>query len=189
MKTLNEIRLAGELYDAYVPELIKERNLIKDKIFEFNKLNPNNLPEREKLVREMVATTGKNFLIESPFYLEYGYNVHLGENFFSNFNCVILDEAPVHFGDDVLLAPNVSIYTVNHPLNAERRRAGLEYARPVTIGNNVWIGGNTVILPGVTIGDNTVIGAGSVVTKSIPANVLAAGNPCRVIREITDKEI
>lgn len=188
MRTLTEKRLSGELYDAYVPELVQERDWAKDQMFEFNRLIPSKLEERRRIIRTVVGSVGEKFLIESPFYIEYGYNIHLGENFFSNFNCVILDEAPVHFGSDVLLAPNVSIYTVNHPSNAENRRAGLEYARPVTIGNNVWIGGNSVILPGVVIGDNTIIGAGSVVTKSIPANVLAAGNPCRVIKSINGND-
>jgi acetyltransferase-like isoleucine patch superfamily enzyme len=189
MKTVTEKRQSGELYDAYVPELVAERNKVKELMHIHNNLSTLNLQEREKIIRGVLGTTGNKFLIEQPFFVEYGYNIHLGENFFSNFNCVILDEAEVRFGNDVLLAPNVSIYTVNHPLNAGRRRAGLEYGRPVTIGNNVWVGGNTVILPGVTIGDNTVIGAGSVVTKSIPANVLAAGNPCKVLRPINEDDI
>ena len=189
MKSTKEKMQSGELYDAYVPELVEERNRVKELMHIHNSLSTLNLEEREKIIRDVLGTTGKKFLIEQPFFVEYGYNIHLGENFFSNFNCVILDEAPVHFGNDVLLAPNVSIYTVNHPLNGERRRAGLEYCRPVTIGNNVWIGGNCVILPGVTIGDNTVIGAGSVVTRSIPANVVAAGNPCQVLRPINEEDI
>ncbi|MET0392115.1 MAG: sugar O-acetyltransferase [Chitinophagaceae bacterium] len=189
MKTEKEKMASGELYDAYVPELVKERDWAKEKMYQYNNLSPLLSEERQNLIRQVVGTTGNKFLIESPFYVEYGYNIHLGENFFSNFNCIILDEAPVRFGNDVLLAPNVSIYTVNHALHPGRRRAALEYARPVTIGNNVWIGGNSVILPGVTIGDNTVIGAGSVVTKNIPANVVAAGNPCKVLRAITDDDI
>ena len=189
MKTEKEKMASRELYDAYVTELVEERAWAKDKMFELNNLAPSKLEERNEIIREVLGTTGQKFLIESPFFVEYGYNIHLGENFFSNFNCVILDEAPVRFGNDVLLAPNVSIYTVNHAFNAERRRAGLEYCRPVTIGNNVWIGGNSVILPGVTIGDNTVIGAGSVVTKNIPANVVAAGNPCKVLRAINEGDI
>lgn len=189
MKTDKEKMLSGELYDAYVPELVAERNVVKERMHIHNRLLPSQLEEREVLIKETLGSTGNKFLIEQPFFCEYGYNIHLGENFFSNFNCVILDEAPVRFGDDVLLAPNVSIYTVNHAANAERRKAALEYAKPVTIGNNVWIGGNSVILPGVTIGDNTIIGAGSVVTRNIPANVIAAGNPCKVIRPITEDDI
>lgn len=189
MKTEKEKMLTGELYDAYVPELIAERDHAKEQMYLYNKLAPSAFEERKVILQEVLGSIGNKFTIEQPFYCEFGYNIHLGENFFSNFNCVILDEAPVRFGKDVLLAPNVSIYTVNHALNADRRRAALEYARPVTIGNNVWIGGNSVILPGVTIGDDTVIGAGSVVTKNIPAGVVAAGNPCKVIRVITDKDI
>lgn len=189
MKTEKEKMASGELYDAYVPELVAERNVVKEKMHYYNSLAPSRLAEKEGIIREVFGSIGQKFLIEQPFFCEYGYNIHVGENFFSNFNCVILDEAPVHIGNDVLLAPNVSIYTVNHAINPGRRKAALEYCRPVTIGNNVWIGGNTVIVPGVTIGDNTVIGAGSVVTKSIPANVVAAGNPCKVIRAITDDDI
>jgi len=189
MKTIKEKMLSGELYDAYVPELVAERKKVQELMHKHNSLLPGMMEEREKIIKEVLGTVRSKFLIEQPFFVEYGYNIHLGENFFSNFNCVILDEAPVRFGNDVLLAPNVAIYTVNHAFNAERRRAGLEYALPVTIGNNVWVGGNTVILPGVTIGDNTVIGAGSVVTRNIPANVLAAGNPCKVIRPITEDDI
>lgn len=189
MKTAKEKMAAGELYDAYVPELVEERNIVKEKMHYYNSLAPSKLDEKREIILEVVGSIGEKFLIEQPFFIEYGYNIHIGENFFSNFNCVILDEAPVHIGNDVLLAPNVSIYTVNHAFNAGRRKAALEYCKPITIGNNVWVGGNSVILPGVTIGDNTVIGAGSVVTKSIPANVLAAGNPCKVIRPITDDDI
>ena len=125
-----------------------------------------------------------DFLIEQPFNCDYGYNIRIGENFYANVGCTILDVAPVTIGDNVMLAPNVNIYTAGHPLDAEIRNSGLEYAYPVNIGNNVWIGGNVTIVPGVTIGANTVIGAGSVVTKDIPANVVAVGNPCRVVRKI-----
>lgn len=189
MKTEKEKMLSGELYQAYVPELIQERDRAKEMMHLYNSFPPSKLEERKKLIREVFGSTGSKFTIEQPFFCEFGYNIHLGENFFSNFNCVILDEAPVKFGNDVLLAPNVCIYTVNHAINPERRRAALEYARPVTIGNNVWIGGNSVILPGVSIGDNTIIGAGSVVTKNIPANVIAVGNPCTVLRAINENDI
>lgn len=121
-----------------------------------------------------------------PFHCDYGYNIEIGENFFANYNCVILDGAKVTFGDNVFIAPNCSFYTAGHPIDVLQRNQGLEYALPIKIGNNVWIGGNVTVLPGVTIGDNTVIGAGSLVNKDIPSNVVAAGNPCRVIREITE---
>lgn len=127
---------------------------------------------------------GEHFTIEQPFLCDYGHNIFLGEDFYANFNCVILDEAPVTFGNHVFVAPNCGFYTAGHPLDAELRNRGLEYARPITIGHNVWIGAQVCVLPGVTIGDNCVIGAGSVVTKDIPAHSLAVGNPCRVVRHL-----
>lgn len=184
MKTEKEKMLTGELYNAFDKELFDERNRTKEILFELNNLPPSRMERRMEILKGFLGKTGKQFLIEQPFRCDYGYNIYLGENFYSNTGCTILDGAPVTFGDNVLLAPNVGIYTAGHPLDAERRNEGWEYAYPVTIGNNVWIGADVTILPGVTIGDNTVIGAGSVVTKSVPANVLAVGNPCRVIREI-----
>jgi len=145
---------------------------------------PSRIEERKQLLRELLGKTGKDFLIEQPFYCDYGYNINLGENFYSNVNCVILDGAPVTFGDNVFIAPNCGFYTAGHPLDVQQRNQGLEYAKPIHVGNNVWIGAHVSVLPGVTIGDNCVIGAGSVVTKDIPANSLAVGNPCRVIRSI-----
>lgn len=137
-----------------------------------------------QLLKSFLGKTGNNLIIEPPFACDYGYNIEVGENFYANVNLVILDGAKVCIGDNAFIAPNVGIYTAGHPLDAEQRNRGLEYARPVTIGHNVWIGAGVNILPGVTIGDNTVIGAGSVVTKDIPSNVLAVGNPCRVVKEI-----
>ena len=136
------------------------------------------------LIKNILGKTTDHFHIEQPFYCDYGYNIEIGENFYTNHNVVILDCARVTFGDNVFIAPNCGFYTAGHPLDAERRNKGLEDAKPITVGSNVWIGGGCTILPGVTIGDNTVIGAGSVVTKDIPANVLAFGNPCKVVREI-----
>ncbi len=178
----------GLLYDAnYDAELLSERSACKEKCFEYNKLSPSEAAEREELLRRLLGKTGKSFLIEQPFYCDYGYNIEIGENFYMNVNCVILDGAKVRFGDNVFVAPNCGFYTAGHPLDYKRRNQGLEYAYPITIGNNVWIGAGVSVLPGVTIGDNTVIGAGSVVTKDIPANVVAAGNPCRVIRRLSDE--
>ena len=180
---------AGKLYDAnYDAELIREREACADKTYELNQLRPSRTAEREALIRSLFGKTQKNFTIVSPFYCDYGYNIEIGENFFANMNCVILDGAKVSFGDNVFIAPNCGFYTAGHPFDVERRNKGLEYAYPITVGNNVWIGANVSVLPGVSIGDNSVIGAGSVVTRSIPANVLAAGNPCRVIREITEED-
>ena len=134
------------------------------------------------------VSTGDNFCIEQPFHCDYGYNITLGEDFYSNYNLVILDDAPITIGSHVFIAPDCGIYAAGHPIDAAQRNEGLEYAKPVTIGDNVWIGGGVRILPGVSIGSNTVIGAGSVVTKDIPDGVLAAGNPCRVIRTLTPEE-
>lgn len=183
--TEKEKMLSELLYDAnYDPDLIEERAVCKDKIYNYNRLRPSDTLYRRTLLLDILGKTGKNFAFEQPFYCDYGYNISVGENFFSNFNFVILDEAPVTIGDNVFIAPNVGIYTATHPLDAETRNKGLETALPVTIGDNVWIGAGVQILPGVSIGDNAVIGAGSVVNKSIPANVLAVGNPCKVVKEI-----
>ena len=179
----------GALYDAnYDNELIAERTAAKELCFELNNLRPSMVAERDEIVRRLLGQVGKNCCIESPFHCDYGYNIVAGDNFYMNVGCVILDGARVTFGDNVFVAPHCGFYTAGHPLDHERRNAGLEYALPITIGNNVWIGAQVCVLPGVTIGDDSVIGAGSVVTKDIPAGVLAAGNPCRVIREISEAD-
>lgn len=183
--TEKEKMLAGMIYDAnYDPQLIEERNECKELCRTYNNLPPKDLPARESLLKRMLGSVPGNILIEQPFYCDYGYNISVGENFYANFNMVILDEAKVTFGDNVFIAPNCAFYTAGHPLNATDRNKGLEYCRPITVGNNVWIGGNVVVLPGVTIGDNCVIGAGSVVTKDIPAGTVAVGNPCRPIKSV-----
>lgn len=187
MKTEKEKCHSGELYDAnYDAELIQERQVCKEKCHAYNQLAPSALKEREAIIRDLLGKTGKQFLIEQPFYCDYGYNIEIGENFYANVNCVMLDGARIIFGDNVFIAPNCGFYTAGHPLDVPRRNQGLEYAYPITVGNNVWIGAQVCVLPGVTIGDNCVIGAGSVVTKSIPANSLAVGNPCRVIRQLEE---
>lgn len=176
----------GKLYDANNDaELIAERQVCKDLCYELNLLRPSQLAERDALLRKLLGKTQKHFLIEQPFYCDYGYNIEIGENFYANVNCTILDGAKVTFGNNVFVAPNCGFYTAGHPLDVAQRNAGLEYARPITVGNNVWIGAQVCVLPGVTIGDNSVIGAGSVVTKNIPPNSVAVGNPCRVIRTVT----
>lgn len=180
---------AGKLYDAnYDAELLKEREICADITYELNRLRPSQTKERMEILRKLFGKTKGNFTIVSPFFCDYGYNIEIGENFFMNMDCVILDGAKVKFGDNVFVAPQCGFYTAGHPLDVAKRTAGLEYALPITISNNVWIGAHVSVLPGVSIGDNTVIGAGSVVTKDIPANVLAYGNPCRVIREITEND-
>lgn len=179
----------GMLYDAnYDEELLRERDLCKDICYEYNFLRPSMKKEREKIIRKLFGRTGKSFLIEQPFFCDYGYNIEIGENFYMNVNCVILDGAKVVFGDNVFIAPNCGFYSAGHPLDVEQRNKGLEYAYPIRIGNNVWIGAGVSVLPGVSIGDNSVIGAGSVVNKDIPSGVLAVGNPCKVIRELNPDE-
>ncbi|WP_028563770.1 sugar O-acetyltransferase [Paenibacillus pinihumi] len=179
----------GLLYDAnYDPVLIEERNQCKALCYEYNQLPPFHLEKRKELIRIIIGKTAGSFLIEQPFMCDYGYNIEIGENFYANHNCIILDGAKVTFGDNVFIAPNCGFYTAGHPLDAGQRNQGLEYAYPIHVGNNVWIGAQVAVLPGVTIGDNSVIGAGSVVTKDIPPGVIAAGNPCRVIREITEDD-
>ena len=180
-----EKMLAGEVYDAnYDKELIKERENAKELCYDYNNLKPSKIEERRELLKKLLGKTKENFLIEQPFVCDYGYNIEIGENFYANHNLTILDANKVKFGDNVFIAPNCGFYTAGHPLDAETRNKGLEYAKPIEIGNNVWIGGNVIVLPGVKIGDNAVIGAGSVVNKDIPANVVAVGNPCKVIKEI-----
>ncbi len=140
-------------------------------------------------IREILGSAGKNITILPPFHCDYGFNIEVGDNFFANYNFTVLDVAKVTIGDNVFIAPNVSIYTAGHPIHPKARNSMYEYGISVTIGSDCWLGGNVVICPGVTIGSGTVIGAGSVVTHDIPANVVAAGNPCRVIREITDEDV
>ncbi|MED5017405.1 sugar O-acetyltransferase [Paenibacillus chibensis] len=186
--TEKEKMLQGKPYKAFGEELLGERQHAKELVFDFNRLRPSEIDERNELIRQLLGKTGKNFFIEPPFRCDYGYNIEIGENFYSNYNCIIVDCSRVSIGSNVLFGPNVSLFAAGHPLHHELRNQEIEYAFPITIGNNVWIGGNTVVNPGVTIGDNTVIGSGSVVTKDIPANVVAVGNPCRVLREIREED-
>ena len=139
-------------------------------------------------MRKILGKTNGSFLIEQPFFCDYGYNIEIGESFYANMNCIILDGAKVVFGNNVFIAPWCGFYTAEHPLDVEQRNKGLEYAKPIIIGNNVWIGAQCIVLPGVTIGDNSVIGAGSVVTRNIPSNVVAVGNPCRILKNIEQEK-
>jgi Acetyltransferase (isoleucine patch superfamily) len=174
---------SGEPYNAnYDRELVEERARCKSICFEYNHTPPSNGERRNAIISKLFGKVGNNFLVEQPFYCDYGYNIEIGENLFINYNCVILDGAKVTFGDNVFIGPGCGFYTVEHPLDVVQRNEGLEYAYSIAVGNNVWIGAQVVVLSGVTIGENTVIGAGSVVTKDIPANVIAAGNPCRILR-------
>lgn len=176
--------LRGEIYDAIQPEFLRRLEVTRQKIWEFNSMNPSDMDGLKALFRSIVEDCGEKFHINQPFRCDYGCNIHIGNDFFANFNLTILDEASVTIGDNVFIGPNVSIYTACHPLESKARNTGVEWAEAVTIGNNVWIGGGATILPGVTIGDNCVIGAGSVVTKDVELNTLVAGNPARPIKRI-----
>lgn len=187
--TEKEKMQAGMLYDAnYNEALAEERMTCKEMCYEYNRLRPSQLEERKRLLKKILGKTGETLWIEPDFWCDYGYNIELGENFYSNHHLVILDGAKVTFGDNCFIAPNCGFYTAGHALDVEQRNAGLEVALPITVGDNVWIGGNVAVMPGVTIGNDTIIGGGSVVTKDIPAGVIAAGNPCRVIRVITEED-
>jgi len=188
MKSEKEKMISGKPYKAFDDELVNERRYAKELIFDFNSFRPNEIVNRNGLIKRLLGKIGNSFIIEPPFRCDYGYNIEIGENFYSNYNLIILDCAKVLIGDNVMIGPNVSIYTAGHPVHYEIRNQGYEYAFPVSIGNNVWIGGNAVINPGVSIGDNSVIGSGSVVTKDIPGNVIAAGNPCKVLRGINEED-
>lgn len=181
--TEKEKMLQGLVYDANSdPELIAERLACKELCHDYNAIRPKDSASRTACLRKILGAVAGEILIEQPFYCDYGYNIRVGRNFYANHHLVILDEAAVTFGDNVFIAPDCGFYTAGHPLNADERRRGLEYAKPITVGSDVWIGGHVCVLPGVTIGDRCVIGAGSVVTKDIPAGSVAAGNPCRVIK-------
>ena len=175
-------------YKAWMDGLEEERIENRKRIYEYNNLPPEQWDRKTELLKNILGKTGENVHINAPFHCDYGYNIEVGENFFANYNLIILDVAKVKIGDNAQIAPNVSIYTAGHPIHPDSRNSGYEYGIDVTIGDNVWIGGNAVIMPGVIIGNNVVIGAGSVVTKDLPDNVVAIGNPCRIIREITEAD-
>lgn len=188
MKSQKEKMLGGNPYKADETLLMQERALAKEILFDFNNSRPSEIEKRNSLLINLFGKTPARFQIEQPFQCDYGYNIEIGNNFFANYNLVILDCAKVIIGDNVFIGPNVGIYTAGHPLHFALRNQEYEFALPITIGNNVWLGGNVVINPGIKIGDNTVIGSGSIITKDIPDNVLAVGNPCRVVRQITDAD-
>lgn len=175
----------GLLYNAnYDQELIEERIKVKDLCQEYNLLKNSDAEGRAALLRKILGKVKQNICIEPSFWCDYGYNIEVGENFYANHNLVILDCAKVTFGDHVFIGPNSSFYTANHPIDFKQRNEGLESAHPITVGDNVWFGGNVVVLPGISIGNNSVIGAGSVIIKDIPDNVVAVGNPCKVVKNI-----
>jgi maltose O-acetyltransferase len=185
MPTEREKMLAGELYDAMDPELVAARERARDLCQDLNATREAQQGERRRILRGLFGAGGDTVWMQPPFFCDYGANIELGERVFFNFNCIVLDVCRVRIGSFTLFGPAVQIYTPMHPVNAEARR-GKEFGKPVEIGSDVWVGGGAIILPGVTIGSRSIIGAGSVVTRNIPDGVFAAGNPCRVIREITE---
>ena len=179
----------GLLYDAnYDEELLAVRAKCKDLCFAYNQIPPSQTRRQEELIRQLLGKTKEHFCITAPFWCDYGTNITIGDYFYTNHNCVILDGARVTFGDNVFIAPDCVFSTAGHPLDTEQRNQGLEYAYPITVGDNVWFGASVTVLPGVTIGSNTVIGAGSLVNRDIPDGVVAVGNPCRVLRKITEED-
>jgi maltose O-acetyltransferase len=184
MPTEREKMLRGELYDPFDPELVRGRERARDLCQDLNATREGQQQERRRILCELLGRGGDTVWMQPPFYCDYGTHIELGERVFFNFNCVVLDVARVVVGDYTLFGPAVQIYTATHPLNAALRRKQ-EYARPIEIGSDVWVGGGAIICPGVRIGSGSVIGAGSVVTRDIPDGVFAAGNPCRVIRDIS----
>lgn len=182
--TEQEKMISGQLYNAEVPELRAMRARAARLCHQLDQLSPDQEEARRALLKELLGHTGAHFTINPGFKCDYGTFITLGEHFYANYNCVILDCAPVTFGDNVFIAPNCSFYTAGHPVDWPTRNSGLEFAYPITVGDNVWIGGSVTVLPGVTIGSGAVIGGGSVVTHDIPPNVVAVGNPCKVIRTI-----
>lgn len=182
-------RMLAELpYKAWLDGLEEERVETRKKVYAYNRLEPTDFAVLGEEIKKIFGKTGENITVEQPFHCDYGTNIEVGENFYANFNFTVLDVARVKIGNNCMMAPNVSIYTAGHPLHPDSRNSGYEYGIGVTIGDNVWVGGNVVINPGVRIGNNVVIGSGSVVTRDLPDNVLAAGNPCRIIREITEAD-
>lgn len=184
--TEKEKMMLGEAYLGWDIELVKDRDKAKELCFQLNQTSPSKREERLAIVKELFGKVGKNPWIESSFHCDYGSHIMVGDNFYANHHCVILDSANVIMGNDVLLGPNIGMYTPNHPFTTKERREGYETAKPITIGNDVWMGGNVTILGGATIGNNVIIGAGSVVTKDIPSDVIAVGNPCKVIRMLEE---
>lgn len=187
--TQYERMLKGLLYDPEDPEIKKDQNVFLEKLRQFNMLSPYDSDKKQQYMKEVFAECGDNCYIELPFHANWGgRHLHFGSGIYANFNLTAVDDGHIYIGDKVLFGPNVTIATANHPLDPELRGRGLQYNRDVHIGENTWIGAGVIIVPGVTIGKNAVIGAGSIVTKDIPDNVLAVGNPCRVLREIGERD-
>lgn len=180
---------SGELYLPTDEEIMKEQLLCLERLYEFNHTRPLEQEKRQMLLKEMFAEIGENCYLEPPFHSNWGgKNIHFGNNVYGNFNLTLVDDTHIYVGDNTMFGPNVTVATAGHPINAKLREKGYQYNAPVSIGKNCWIGAGALIMPGVTIGDNVVIGAGSVVTKDVPSNVVAVGNPCRVLRPVGEKD-
>ena len=187
--TNKELMLMGELYKLNDDKELNEDFMRARRLTRlFNSMTEEQMEERKEIIKELFKSTGENVHVEQTFHCDYGCHISVGENFYANYDCIMVDVCEIIIGDNVLLAPRVGIYTAGHPIDAAVRNEGLEFGKPVIIGDNVWIGGNTVINPGVTIGSGVVIGSGSVVTKDIPDHVVAVGNPCRVLRKINEED-
>lgn len=184
MGSEKEKMLDGELYDADDPELLAERHQAHELTRRYNRTAADDQTERQELLEELFGSLGDECVVEPPFRCDYGYNIHVGENFYANFDCVILDVCRVNIGQNCQIGPGVHIYTATHPLDASERIKGPEYGKPVTVGDTVWIGGQAVLNPGVTVGDNSVIASGAVVTEDVPEDVVMQGNPATVVKEI-----
>ena len=179
---------SGELYLPSDETILKEQYARLEILYDFNATRPSELEKREEILRRLFAEIGEDCYIEPPLHANWGSHTHFGNHVYANFNLTLVDDGDIFVGDNVMFGPNVTLATAGHPVEPERRRLGMQFNIPIHIGNNVWIGAGSIVLPGVTIGDNTVIGAGSVVTKDIPAGVVAVGNPCRILREIGEKD-
>ena len=186
-KSEKEKMLSGEMYDASDPELVEDRIQARDLLLQYNNTSERNEVERSDILRRLISKGGEGLFLQAPFYCDYGSNITTGKNVYFNFNCTVLDVAPVSIGNNSIFGPGVQILTATHPMNARERESGIEFAKPISIGDNVWVGGGVIINPGVTIGDNSVVGSGSVVTKDVPSNVVVAGNPAKFIRDIPDE--
>lgn len=186
--TIREKMQNGELYLPSDETILKEQYAKLEILYDFNATRPSELEKREEILRRLFAEIGEGCYIEPPLHANWGCHTHFGNHVYANFNLTLVDDGDIFVGDNVMFGPNVTLATAGHPVEPERRRLGMQFNIPIHIGNNVWIGAGSIILPGVTIGDNTVIGAGSVVTKDIPAGVVAVGNPCRILREIGEKD-
>ena len=188
MQSLDDKLRSGELYSCIDPELQQRQQECLEVLYDYNHSRPGETKRRVELLNKLLANMGENCYIEPPLHANWGCHTHLGNNVYANFNLTLVDDTDIYIGDSVMLGPNVVLATAGHPVDPELHRLVYQFNQPIHIGNNVWLGAGVIVLPGVTIGDNSVVGAGSVVTKDIPANVVAVGNPCRILREINEHD-